>query len=83
MRVFSFQTNQLNSMHGKWLQILYLLRSMVQKNNDLNTETLIDITQKLCQVNLPSNNVVRKTYLEILFEILLRYFQRSIKNYKN
>lgn len=76
INVFPLQINQeiLNTMHGYLLQILYLLRSMIQKSSDLKVETLIDITQKLGQLKLSANNVIRKTYLEILLEILLRYF---------
>lgn len=59
-------------MHGYLLQILYLLRSWIQKNCDLNVETLNDITRKMAQLKLPPNNIIRKTYLEILLEILLR-----------
>lgn len=64
-------------MHGHLLQILYLLRSMFEKNSELNIGTLIHIVRKLGQLKLPPNNVVRKTYLEILLEILLRYFHQS------
>lgn len=59
-------------MHGYLLQILYLLRSMIQKNCELKVETLNDITRRLGQLKLPPNNIIRKTYLEILLEILLR-----------
>lgn len=62
----------LNSMHGYLLQILYLLRSMIQKSCELNVENLNDIVRKLGKVKPLPNNIIRKTYLEILLEMLLR-----------
>lgn len=59
-------------MHGHLLQILYLLRLIIQKCSELNVESLNDITRKLGRLTLPPNNIIRKTYLEILLEILLR-----------
>lgn len=64
-------------MHGHLLQILYLLRSMIQKCCEMNVENLNGITRKLGKLKLPpNNNIIRKTYLEILLEILLEMLLR-------
>ncbi|XP_055295122.1 thyroid adenoma-associated protein homolog [Sitodiplosis mosellana] len=61
----------LNTIHGCLLQVLYLIRSTKQENYEIDTKTLKEFTIKLVHLKLPVNNIIAKTYLEILLEILL------------
>lgn len=66
---FQAQTS-LNTIHGYLLQVLYLLRSKKQENFEIDIQTLKEFAIKLVHLKLPVNNIIGKTYLEILLEIL-------------
>lgn len=61
----------LNTIHGYLLQVLYLLRSTKQENYEIDIQTLKEFIIKLVHLKLSMNNIIGKTYLEILLEILL------------
>lgn len=61
----------INAVHGYLLQILYLLRSTKQQNYDIDVSILQEFLQQFLKLKLAANNIMAKTYLEILMEILL------------
>lgn len=65
---YSQATESINAIHGFLLQIFYLLRSTKQHNYNVNN----DILKQFVQIELPVNNIVRKTYLEIVLEMILK-----------
>ncbi|XP_031638647.1 thyroid adenoma-associated protein homolog [Contarinia nasturtii] len=60
-----------NATHGYLLQVLYLLRSTKEENHDIDAQTLHEFITKFLQLIIPVNNIIGKTYLEVLLEILL------------
>lgn len=66
------QSAELNAIHGYLLQIFYLLRSAKQQEYHIDVKVLREFLTKLTKVDLPQNNVLLKTLIEILIEILLK-----------
>lgn len=60
-----------NALHGYLLQMLYLICSTKQQNYDIDIQSLKEFAANLVALNLPENNIIVNTYLEILLEILL------------
>lgn len=64
-------TTPINAVHGFLLQILYLLRSAKQQNYEIDINILKEFMREFVQLKLTENNIIGRTYFEILLEILL------------
>lgn len=62
----------MNAYHGYALQILHLLRSNRNQVEAQNSKDLLRLLSQILELDCPQNNIIARTYFDILIETLTR-----------